>query len=220
MENGKTFAAKFGSKMLDEVAIPAVVSAGKSALTKLLTKKLEKSLGVSEEDISNSFELLKNTPLSKMTDAQVRALSKRYESISEIKKGRNAEKELNGENEEIFDRTKAEAAIEKGRKDDPAESSGSYRGHGDVRGSSDKSETESVERSSSSDKTIRDKKVGDVSGPSTRDLSADDMLKMFGVGGKKSSDTAAAPVGDAKKSEEHDAGKRAAGTILSDEDKD
>ena len=44
--NAKSFMNKFGSKMLNEALVPAAVSAGKSAVTKLLTNKLEKALGV------------------------------------------------------------------------------------------------------------------------------------------------------------------------------
>lgn len=96
MNDGQTFAKKFGSKMLNEALVPAAISAGKSAVTKLLTNKVEKMLGVGGDDLKNSMELLKK-PLAELTDSEVKTLSKRYENISTIKKGRNAEKSVDKE---------------------------------------------------------------------------------------------------------------------------
>lgn len=89
---------KLLTKIGNEVVIPSLTSAGKTALTKFLTGKFEKALGVDAKDITNTLDLLKGKKLASLSDSEINSLKKRYENISTIKKGMNDEKTIDDNN--------------------------------------------------------------------------------------------------------------------------
>lgn len=86
----------FGKKLIEGAVKPALVDGGKKLLQDSFVKFGSKALGLDVEDAVNSMKLLKK-PLSELSDAQIRALAKRYENITTIKKGRNDEKTVDND---------------------------------------------------------------------------------------------------------------------------
>jgi len=82
----RSFVAKFGSKLVNEAAVPAIVSAGKNIATKFLEKTLSKSLGLDAEDLTNTYELFKKAgfDINKLTDKQVAALATRQDGAKKV----------------------------------------------------------------------------------------------------------------------------------------
>ena len=148
VSSGKEFLRKIGN----DVIVPSLTSAGKSALTKFLTGKFEKALGVSGEDVSNALELLKGKKLSQLSDSQINSLKKRYENISTIKKGMNDEKTVDDQNNPSS-RQDQENTIKKGMKDEKSVDSSSGTKVSESTKSSSSVDKQATASSSSSSKT-------------------------------------------------------------------
>lgn len=78
-----TFFQKFGSKMLNEAAVPALVSVGKKYLEKAFTK----ATGLDAPDMTNTYDILKKLggDVTKLTDAQAKALKERETNLNTAK---------------------------------------------------------------------------------------------------------------------------------------
>lgn len=74
-----SFVAKFGSKMLNDAAIPAATSVGKKFLEQAFTK----ATGLDAPDTTNTYKILKQLggDMDKLTDKQARALREREEAL-------------------------------------------------------------------------------------------------------------------------------------------
>lgn len=81
-----SFLSKFGSKMLNDAAVPAATSIGKKFLEKALTN----ALGIDAPDMTNTYEILKKLggDVNKLTDAQAEALQKREQNLLAAKNQR------------------------------------------------------------------------------------------------------------------------------------
>lgn len=85
--DAKSFAKKFGGKMLNDAVVPAAVNAGRQLTEKFLVKKVSDMIGLSEKDTSNAYEALKKVggDFNKLTDKQAKDLAEREKNINTAK---------------------------------------------------------------------------------------------------------------------------------------
>lgn len=81
-----SFMAKFGNKMVNDVMVPAVVTAGKNVATKFLEKAFTKATGLDAPDLTNTYKLFKKAGFNTrdLTDAQIDALEARIKKENTI----------------------------------------------------------------------------------------------------------------------------------------
>lgn len=149
---GESFIKRIGK----EVVAPAAINAGRDQLTKFLNKSLSKALGVDVDvdDLVNSSKLL-TKPLSELTDKEVRSLSKRYENISTIKKGRNDEQtvdESTGAKEKT--RSDHESTINKALKEEKTDGTKTNNKTPDSSKSTQTSTKDTIGEKSNTNKTV------------------------------------------------------------------
>lgn len=97
MENGKTFAAKFGSKMVNDALVPGLTAAGKKIVENFMVDKIEKLLGTgSGANARKALEALKGD-FDKLTDTQAKALREREKDINTARQQREQRERVGGD---------------------------------------------------------------------------------------------------------------------------
>lgn len=92
-------ASKFMSAATSKVLAPALIDAGKSALTSFLGKKFKDVLGVDKEDTSNILDLVKQVGIENLTDAQRSKAGKQAEHAINFKKAFGIGKDDSNDND-------------------------------------------------------------------------------------------------------------------------
>lgn len=89
-----SFVAKFGSKMLNEAAVPAIVNAGRNVAQKFLEKAFTQATGLDAPDMTNTYKLFKQAGLdfNKLTDKQLEALGRRQDIVGKLKDSTSSNK--------------------------------------------------------------------------------------------------------------------------------
>lgn len=186
--NAKSFVKRFGDKMLNEAVVPAAVNAGKQVLEKFLVKKVSDALGVNKEDTSNALDALKKAGgnFDKLTDAQAKALADREKNINTAKQNRKQAEKANKSNS--GDKGANNKSADKPNKGNKSNSDATpvYRRQSDFFSSKRVSQTDYQPRHQAVTETkLITTKVGNLPKLPAPDLSADQVVALFGSKKKK-----------------------------------